>query len=230
MVKLIIFDWDNVLCLGARESYYRLYAQSLLAAGVTQPASYIADTVQGFWGRPHREVLRELLPKDSPALDAADAAYQRLLFSDVFFVGLHLPLGLGEMLEQLSFYYKLAIATSADGVLVKQHLLARLGLPDVFRQMVTYQDLANPSRGKPYPDLVNLVLEREQVQYDEAIVVGDSAVDVAMAVTAGCIPVVVLTGNLSRLEAERMGVHFILEQVTDLPSMLQGRDETIAGT
>jgi beta-phosphoglucomutase-like phosphatase (HAD superfamily) len=68
------------------------------------------------------------------------------------------------------------------------------------------------------------IMEHQGVHPSETVMVGDAKSDVVMAQRAGVRPIVVLTGHLSRGEAETLGVTWILENVTQIESVLQKLD------
>lgn len=61
---------------------------------------------------------------------------------------------------------------------------------------------------------------RQDAESAETIMVGDARNDVMLARNAGILPVVVLTGHLSRFEAEELAVKDIIEDVTHLERVL----------
>ncbi len=90
----------------------------------------------------------------------------------------------------------------------------------LFCQIISTYDLLDQSRGKPYPDLLENILKAQNVNPDEAIMVGDAEGDVRMARAAGVRPIVVLTGHLSEQQAKELGVKDIIPTVADLELLL----------
>ena len=64
-------------------------------------------------------------------------------------------------------------------------------------------------------------MELTGMKPDETVLVGDAANDVKMARNAGIEPVVVLTGQLNRQEAEALNVRYIIDNVTLLEPVLE---------
>jgi phosphoglycolate phosphatase-like HAD superfamily hydrolase len=60
----------------------------------------------------------------------------------------------------------------------------------------------------------------QNVSSQNAIMVGDAANDVLMAQNADILPVVVLTGHLNEEQAKELKVKHIINDVTDLPKVL----------
>lgn len=60
------------------------------------------------------------------------------------------------------------------------------------------------------------ILRRQNVDPEDAVVVGDAENDVRMAQSAGVEPIVVLTGHLDEERARSLGVRHIINTVADL--------------
>lgn len=74
---------------------------------------------------------------------------------------------------------------------------------------------------KPHPFILQKIMQTQGVKPSETIFVGDAQSDMQMAWNAKVEPVAVLTGHLSRQEAEYLGVKFIIEDVTKLEPVLE---------
>ena len=74
--------------------------------------------------------------------------------------------------------------------------------------------------------MVEQILKTQNIKPSEAVLVGDARGDVTMAREAGLLPIVVLSGNLSRIEAEKLKVEYIIEDVTHLESVLTKLDNS----
>jgi len=61
MTKLIIFDWDDVIILGAKKGYYNCYKNTLIELGIVLGEKEIDKRIQDTWGNTDREILTELL-------------------------------------------------------------------------------------------------------------------------------------------------------------------------
>ncbi|MDZ5695819.1 phosphoglycolate phosphatase [Chelativorans sp. M5D2P16] len=75
-------------------------------------------------------------------------------------------------------------------------------------------------RGKPSPDPLLFALEQLGVPPEEALMVGDSATDVAAARAAG-VPVVVMRGGYTRVPVEELDADLVCEGLADLPAALR---------
>ncbi len=64
-----------------------------------------------------------------------------------------------------------------------EHEMRELNITDRFHVVVGFEDVNNP---KPHPETIDLALSHLGIRPDEALVVGDSAADIAAAQAAGC--------------------------------------------
>ncbi len=220
MVKLIIFDWDDVFTLGSKEGYFKCYHEALVAVGVHLDPEEEKKRILAKWGSSHVEEIKELL-KDSPELiEKTCGVYERHLFGDTFVDCLKVLPGTQTLLGKLSKKYVLALATGASPKLLKEKVLPKFHFPDVFSQIITGYDLDDMNHSKPHQYMVMEIMKAQNVEHFETIVVGDAKNDVLMAQNAGVTPVVVLTGHLNRKEAEELKVKYIIEDVTQIEQVL----------
>ena len=216
MIKLIILDWDDCITKGSSEGYYACYEAAIAKAQIQKTPEEVKEKVRELWGRPHRDVIGSIIGVDNPQLDEISRYYEDLIFTNTFSSHLSLIPGAKEKLEELRKTYKLAIATGMDGVLFREHILPRFGMQDFFQYIISSSELPDPSRGKPFPDMVLKILKELGISANEAVMVGDAKGDVLMARAANVEPVVVLTGQLTKEEAVELGVLKIMPNVSQL--------------
>jgi HAD superfamily hydrolase (TIGR01549 family) len=216
MLKLVVLDWDDCITRGSSEGYYACYGAAIVKAGIERSPEEVQGGVRELWGRPHREVLAYIIGSDNPLLDAVTKYYEEFIFTDTFSSNLSLIPGAKEKLEELRTTYKLAVATGMNGTLFREHILPMFEMQDFFSCIMSSSELSDPSRGKPFPDMLLKILEALDIRPNEAVMVGDAKGDVLMAQAAGVEPIVVLTGQLTRKEAEQLGVTHIISDVTKL--------------
>jgi phosphoglycolate phosphatase len=220
MIKLIILDWDDTIIHGSSDAYYACYAAAIQENGIGIDFNTVKHHVQELWGRPHRTVIESIIGASQPQLDNVVKAYEEFLFTDLFSESLSLIPGAKETLLALKSEYTLAIATGMNAVALKERLIPHFRMEDIFSSIISSSQLADPSRGKPYPDMLFKLLEDFSIPADEAVMVGDSKVDVLMAEAAHVLPIAVLTGQLSKEEASGLGLQYILPTIADLPKLL----------
>ena len=67
MIKLIIFDWDDVFTLGSKEGYFACYHKAINGVGVHLSPEEEHKRILAKWSRTFREELKELL-KEHPEI------------------------------------------------------------------------------------------------------------------------------------------------------------------
>ena len=135
--------------------------------------------------------------------------------------GLHrrqdLPLipGAAMTLHTLSPHYQLAIVTTRGRrdakAFLTQHKLAPL-----FDLVVTRE---STRRLKPHPEPIRFAAKMLGIPPQRCVMVGDTAVDVRSARSAGAWAVATLSGFGTREELERAGAHLVLESVGQMVDM-----------
>jgi HAD superfamily hydrolase (TIGR01509 family) len=219
-IKLIIFDWDEVFTLGSIKGYFACYHEALLGVGVHLSAQEEERRIVTKWGRSHREELGALLEERPELVDEACKIYEQHLFGETFVDCLSIVPGSIELLQRLHRKYVLAVATGAHPTILREHVIPKFGIPDVFSQIITAYDIDDPEKTKPHPHIAQLMMETQKCSPEETIIVGDAKSDVLMAQAANVTPVVVLSGHLKRKDAEALGVRYIIPDVTHLESVL----------
>ena len=172
------------------------------------------------WGTSHLVELKELLQEYPELVEEAGKLYEQHLFGETFMNCLHVTEGSQEFLQYLSTHYTLALATGVHPKLLKERIMPQFHIPQVFTQIMTGYDLADHTKGKPDPYIAQTIMKEQGFLPEETIMVGDAKNDVLMAQHAGITPIVVLTGHLTRQEAEKLGVKYIIEDVTKLETVL----------
>ena len=220
MIKLIIFDWDDVFTQGSTQGYYKCYHEAIVGVGVNLSPEVERHRIAAKWGADHREEITELLKERPDLVDKACVLYENHLFGDTFLDCLSVLSGSQDLLTRLSGRYKLAIASGVHPKLLKERIMTKFNIPEVFSEIITAYDLDDPLKAKPHPHIAEEIMKRQNISPPETIMVGDAKNDVLMARNAGIEPVVVLTGHLSRAEAQKLAVEKIIDDVTLLETVL----------
>lgn len=219
--KLIVFDWDDVITLGAKEGYFACYDFALKKIGVNLPQSIKIQRILSKWGTTHREELMELLQEHPGLIDESAKAFEEAFFGDIFVNSLRMIEGTVETLERLAKKYKLAVATGGHPKILRERIIPKFGIPDIFQFMLSSYELADSSKAKPDPYMLNTIIDQVGVKNNQTIYVGDAENDVLMARKAKVESVVVLTGHLSQTEALQLGVNHIIRNITLIDTILQ---------
>ncbi len=220
-IKLIIFDWDDVFTLGSKEGYFKCYHETLSELGIKLEPEEEKKRILAKWGRPHQEELKELLKEHPDLWEKSFKIYEEKLFGDAFIDCLSLVPGSNELLKRLKKEYILCVATGIHPKILKERVIPKFGVPEVFSQIISAYDIDDPEKAKPHPYVAQQILGKQKIEPGQAILVGDAEHDVLMARAAGIEPVVVLTGHLSGEEAKALGVKYIIEDVTRLEDVLK---------
>lgn len=221
MIKLIVFDWDDVIVTGAKEGYFACYHKAVEGVGVYLTPQEEKKRILAKWSKPYREELKELLKEFPEKVDIACMLYEKEYWGDTFTRELKLVPGVLELLEQLSQKYSLAVATGKHPKMLKEHEIPHFGIPNVFSHIISSHDITDVDKMKPHPYMVKKIMNDVGVRPNETVLVGDAATDMQMAVSAGVTPIAVLTGHLNRQTAIQLGIHYIIDSVIQLPSVLE---------
>lgn len=221
MLKLIIFDWDDVFTIGSTEGYFKCYHKALASVGFNLDPQEEKRRIQANWGKHPDAVLTGLLLERPDLLGQAANQYGELIMGGTFLNCLSPVEGSATLLNRLKDSFTICLATGVNPQLLREKIIPRFGFPNVFSQVVSAYDIKDPEKGKPHPYMVQEILGTQNVAPQEAILVGDAQNDVLMARAAEVIPVVVLTGHLTREEAEGLEVEYIIPDVTRLEVVLK---------
>ena len=221
MIKLIIFDWDDVFTLGSKEAYVYCYHKALERVGVNLDPDEEKKRVFARWGWPFEEVIKLLLDEHLEKVEEAARAYEQALLGNSFVSRLTLVPGSIELLERLNKKYKMAIVSGINPSLLLNKVMPRFNIPYVFSDIVSVYGIPKPEYARPHPYMAQEILKHLNMSPEETILVGDAASDMQLAKNAGLTPVTVLTGHLIKPEAEAMGVKYIIPDVTHLEEVLK---------
>lgn len=220
MIKLIIFDWDDVFTLGAKEGYYACYRKTINDVGIFLSPEEENKRILAKWGKSFREELKELLKEKPEFVDKACDIFDKAYWGDTFIDALSVIDGTNEMLMRLRKKYILAVATGNHHKMLKERIIPRFKISDVFSQIISSHEIEDQEKTKPHPYMLKVIMKKQNASPNETIYVGDAKTDVQMARSANVTPVVVLTGHLKKIEAEALDVQYIIQNVTQLEKIL----------
>ncbi|MEK7594045.1 MAG: HAD hydrolase-like protein [Patescibacteria group bacterium] len=221
MIKLIVFDWDDVFTLGSKEGYIKCLHDTLVDLGVRLDPEEEHKRILARWSQPHREELRHLLQEKPELLDQACKIYEDKFFGGTFVDELTYVDGANDLLRNLSKDYALALATGAHPEILKNQVMPKFDVPDVFAQIISAYDIDDVEKHKPHRHMLDTIMQAQGFTPDESLFIGDAKSDVQMARNAGVEPIVVLTGHLDKSEAEALNVQYIIDNVAQLSDVLK---------
>lgn len=221
MVKLIVFDWDDVFTMGSTNAYYACYHETLRQLGVKLAPEEEEKRIKARWGSTVEEEFGSLLKEEPQLIGKAVRIYEDLLMGDLFVSHLSIVPGGADFIKSLSSQYKIAIASGVNPRLLKEKIFTKFDIPNVFSAIKTVYDLDDPSHAKPHPYLILEILKELKIAPGEAAMVGDAPGDMKMAMSADVTPIAVLTGHLNRKQAEELGVKYVADDVTKILPILK---------
>ena len=133
-----------------------------------------------------------------------------------------LTLGAKEALNELKQMKKRLVVVTNNGRLGTEQTLERLGLTGMFDGVVT-RDHADEL--KPDPEMVLKALDVAGARPDEAILVGDSIIDIKAAGAVSVRSVAVPTGPFSLARLLEEGPDFIITSFLDVPGLVRRLDD-----
>ncbi|MBI5534040.1 MAG: HAD-IA family hydrolase [Deltaproteobacteria bacterium] len=211
-IQAIVFDFDGTL-IDASEAIIESFFAVLRAHGFAEPEQ---PWIRSRIGKPLVGIFAEIDTAASPEqLQAYVEEYRTYFFPLSAAKTRPLP-GVVDALRSLSARCKFGIATSrkGDGAL---HILKSLGLDNHFPVIVGIEDVAHP---KPDAEPVLSVLRQLAVAPSRAMMVGDTADDVAAGKNAGTVSVGVTTGAFGADELKRAGADHVLSGLDQLVSLM----------
>lgn len=219
MIKLVIFDFDGVIITGSNEGYFRCYHKALEKVSVRLEPAEERERILGIWGKGYKPQLEYLLKEHPNLLPKAIKAYESCYYSPIFSKDIRLVSGAYEVLRKLSEEYTLVIVS---GMMRKtlDGLLKQFKLAGFFKAVFSSDEIINPDDKKPAPFMLNKVVNELSISKEETVYIGDASSDIAMANNAGITPIVVLTGHLTKTEAEDLKVKYVISDITYLKPIL----------
>lgn len=217
MIKVVVFDFDGVL-VDSNEAWAEIFNKAANSAGVKKDFTY--DDIKPHYGKPYVEVFKSAHPRfrhDSGVMEAMYSNFIKLASKDDFSNSFGTIAGMKSSLRELRKKYKLAVGSGNCRRLLEK-FLKQLGLIEYFEMVISADDV---EKGKPYPDMLIKVIEHFGIKPSEGVYVGDSEADIICAKRAKMRSVAVMTGALSREQAEDLNPDCILDDATELGEVLE---------
>lgn len=221
MIKLIIFDWDDVFTHGATEGYFACYHMALERIGIHIDPEEEKRRIKAKWGSTIHEEFAELLKENPTLIDKGVKEFNKLMIGDTFVNHLRIIDGSQELVKRLSKKYLLAIASGVNPHLLKDRIFSKFSIPNAFKEIITVYELDDPSHAKPHPYMLQEIMRRLNVLPNETVFVGDAKGDMMMAKTAGVTPIAVLTGHMREGDARELDIKHIVNNVTEIEQILE---------
>ncbi|RLI95441.1 MAG: hypothetical protein DRO90_00345 [Candidatus Altiarchaeales archaeon] len=214
--KLIIFDLDGVLVI-SNNVHIEVIRRVLRHVGINK--NIRDEEITCHFGKAYGDVLRAIMGKDysEEKLEEASNYQYKLLNSEWFLKKIEKIPGLREFLLRLrKRNIKIAIATGNDRRFTER-MLRFLNISDLFDFVATIDDV---SESKPSPEMIQKIINALDIRKEEVLFVGDSRNDVLAARNSGVRCAVVLTGILTRADAEKLKPDFIIDNVLEVERIM----------
>lgn len=209
-VKLVIFDLDGTL-VDAYEAIFESFNYAMKTSGYPLQTKRIIRRAVG-WG--DRKLLEPfVLPCDlATVLETYRRHHEKSLlrgsrvFPDVKCM-------LGQLRKK---GYTLAVASNRP-TKFSRILLKHLGLARYFKAVLCADKL---KKGKPHPEILQVLMRRFSVSPKETVYVGDMLIDAKAGRSAKVATVVVTTGSGTREELKNSGACRVLRNASFLTRLL----------
>ena len=183
-MRLIMFDMDGTLIDSG--------------ASITNTVNHVRENL-GFEKMEKDFILEKV---NDPSINAAEFFYgtkdftkqQKVLFEEHYNANclkdLELYEGIQKLVNDLSTDFTLAVATNANSFFAKK-MLDHVGIGKHFTTILGYDSV---EKAKPHPEMVYKILDKHNIQKQNAQLIGDSHKDVIAATKAGVDSVLVNWG------------------------------------
>jgi pyrophosphatase PpaX len=224
-VDTLLFDLDGTL-IDSFNAYYEIARQACKKIGHTVPT---LSALQPVMNEGH-SFFDYCFPKDLPDRESKIESFineSKSIWTDVFLQHVKIMPGLSKILETLHKEgYKLAIVTSSGMESVKP--LIQKDLIHYFSAVITRE---NVRKKKPDPEPIFIALKHIRSTPDQAMIIGDTPLDIRAGKSANILTAGVLTGTAARDKLKAEGPDYILSDLKDLLTLLKVGEkyESISG-
>lgn len=208
-IKAIIFDLDGTL-VDAYKPIESSFNFSMRKLGLPVQSSLTIRKAVG-WG--DSQLLAPFVPKKrlGQALKIYRENHKETLKKDA-----RLFPGVKKLLSALSYRYILAVASNRPTQFSKI-LVKALKIDKYFSFLLCADSL---KEGKPAPEILQRIIRHFGLKAQEAIYVGDMAIDAQTAHRARTKAIIVTTGSSKRREIEKEKPYRIISRIRDLEKIL----------
>ena len=214
MIKAVLFDLDGTLV----NSLEDLAVSANFALQIYGYPIHETEKYKYFIGDGLLKLVERTLPEEDRSKDNINKLFQTVWkhYSENYVVNTVAYNGIAELLAELKQKgYKLAVVTNKPHEMAVNIVKALLG--DVFDMICGKLDNYPP---KPDPALTLKTMNDLGVNPDECVFVGDSGIDAANAVNAGCIGIGVLWGFRTKEELLHSGADYIVNNPFEILEIL----------
>jgi HAD superfamily hydrolase (TIGR01509 family) len=212
-VQLIIYDLDGVL-IDSNEAILKSFKLTFDEIGLKFDPNDIIKRLG--WDLIY--ILKEILPdehkgKEWELRERYIHHFQKLDIKHTFL----LP-GVKETLINMNLNgYRQSVATNKTGM-EAERILVELGVRNQLDLIVGFLDVPNP---KPAPDMILYTLDKLGTRKESTILLDDTTVGLTAGIRAGVKTIGITTGVHDRTTLRSVGPHHIIDDITQLTSLLK---------
>ncbi|MCL2723258.1 MAG: HAD family hydrolase [Polyangiaceae bacterium] len=225
-IRAVLFDVDGTL-LDSNDAHAHAWLDALRGHGKSFPFEQVRSRI----GMGSARLLRELVNVDADSLEGrALVEHRSAIFKAHYLPDLGPLPGARVLVDRIRSRGLSCVAVTWSSASDLVDLLRVAAVADLMDHVVTSDDV---DQTKPDPDLVEAALARASVSAEEAVFVGDTPYDIALANHAGVAAIALRSGGWK--DAELEGAVAIYDGPAELASRLdhspicQGLDEEAVG-
>ena len=202
MKRLIVYDLDGTLVDTLKDI---TNAANFMLAKLQAPL-LTAEKVRRFIGRGMHQLVGDCLGTQDPERVAEGMRVYRAYYHEHLVDNSRLYPGAREVLEYFRLRAQAVISNKPNPY--SKDLLKALGVADYFLDIIGGD---SPYPRKPDPSSLKALMARAEVSSDEALLIGDSPIDVETGHQAGVLTVSLMHGLADRDELAAAGPDFIVD-------------------
>jgi HAD superfamily hydrolase (TIGR01549 family) len=207
MIKAVIFDVDGVL-IDSNRIIAEAYQKTAEKLGLRVPSPHeIVDLI----GRPLAEIVRILWAKTDVELYMEE---YRKLFMDETLAIPAIEGAVDAVMEIRESGFKIGVLSGKVMFFIKKHLREAGFNVNWFDAIVSFE---TTKKHKPHREPLLYAINQLGVKTEETVYVGDALSDYECARNAKVEYFAVLTGSLTRVDLEKLGVKNIMNSVAEFP-------------
>ena len=222
-IQLVIFDMAGT-AINEDNVVYKTLAQALQQYGFEVPLEMVLELGAG---KEKRQAIVDILasmlpqPASDEQVNRIHAAFQQLLDRAYEENPMSVFEGVAKLLPILRAHdIKVGFNTGYQRE-VAELILAKVGLT-VGVDLDVLVTATEAQRGRPAPDMIDLVCEQVNVPAAQSLKVGDSAIDIEEGRNAGvALAVGITTGAQTREQLQQAGPDAVIDDMMELLSVLE---------